>query len=137
MVDDLACISTCGVDTVKTNSYINTKTNLKKLQFGEDKCHKMHIGKEKDYCPELYIDTWKMELRENFETKIEEEKDVFDVEVEMEDSDEEKYLGDLITSDGLNKKNINARKGKGFGIIDKIMEMLQEVSLGPNYSVVC
>ena len=136
MVDDLACISTCGVDTVKANSYINTKTNLKKLQFGEDKCHKMHIGKDKDYCPELYIDTWKMELTEKFETKVEEEKDVFDGEVEMEDSNEEKYLGDLITSDGLNKKNIAARKGKGFGIIDKIMDMLQEISFGPNYFVV-
>ena len=134
MVDDLACISTCGVDTVKTNSYINTKTNLKKLQFGQDKCHKMHIGKEKIYCPELYIDTWKMELRTKFETKVEE--DVFDGEFEMEESDEEKYLGDLITSNGLNKKNIAARKGKGYGIIERIIGMLQEISFGPNYFVV-
>ena len=34
MVDDLACISTCGLETVQMNGYINAKTNIKKLQFG-------------------------------------------------------------------------------------------------------
>ena len=53
MVDDLACVSTCGLETVKMNAYINAKTNLKKLQFGPDKCHKMHIGRQKSYCPDL------------------------------------------------------------------------------------
>ena len=37
MVDDLACISTCGLETVQMNGYINAKTNIKKLQFGERK----------------------------------------------------------------------------------------------------
>ena len=36
----------------------------------------------------------------------------------MEESGEEKYLGDLITSDGSNKNNVAARKGRGFGIIE-------------------
>ena len=52
----------------------------------------------------------------------------------MEESEEERYLGDLITSDGLNKRNVAARKG--YGIIEKIMEMLQEISFGPNYFIV-
>ena len=34
MVDDLACISTCGLETVQMNGFINAKTNIKKLQFG-------------------------------------------------------------------------------------------------------
>ena len=51
----------------------------------------------------------------------------------MDDSDEERYLGDLITSDGSNKTNIHSRKAKGFGIIDKIVSMLEEISFGPNY----
>ena len=37
MVDDLACVSTCGLETVQLNGYINAKTNIKKLQFGERK----------------------------------------------------------------------------------------------------
>ena len=46
MVDDLARISVCGVDTVKMNGFINAKTNVRKPQFGQDKCHRMHIGRK-------------------------------------------------------------------------------------------
>ena len=135
MIDDLACITNCGIETVKTNAYINAKTNLKKLQFGPDKCHKMHIGKKKVYCPELRIDCWKMNSTDEIKTKSKEkiEMDYFDGSIEMGESAEERYLGDIITHDGSNKKNITARKGKGFGIIEKIMEMLQELSFGPSY----
>ena len=39
MVDDLACVAQSGLDSVEINSFINAKTNVKKLQFGVDKCH--------------------------------------------------------------------------------------------------
>ena len=133
MIDDLACVSTCGVDTVKANSYLNSKTNLKKLQFGPDKCHKMHIGKKKMYCPDLHIDSWKMNLMIELETKVYEETDKFEGDTQMEETKEEKYLGDIITDDGLNKKNIDARKGKGLGIINQIKEILHDISFGPSY----
>ena len=113
--------------------HINAKTNLKKLQFGPDKCHKMHIGKKKVYCPDLSIDCWKMELKNEIKTKTNEEIDVFEGPIDMEESAEEKYLGDIISYDGSNRKNILDRKGKGFGIINKIMEMLQKISFGPSY----
>ena len=45
MVDDIACISVCELETVQMNGFINAKTNVKKLRFGEQKCHIMHIGK--------------------------------------------------------------------------------------------
>ena len=44
MVDDLVCISQCGINSVKINAFLNVKTNPKKLQFGVSKCHKMHVG---------------------------------------------------------------------------------------------
>ena len=56
MVDDLLAVSDCGVETVKTNGFLNAKPNIKKLQFGEDKCHKMHVGSNKLLCPDLFID---------------------------------------------------------------------------------
>ena len=34
MIDDLACVAESGVSAVEMNSYINTKTLIKKLQFG-------------------------------------------------------------------------------------------------------
>ena len=44
MVDDLVLISTCGLNSVLINGFINSKTNQKKLQYGVDKCHRMHVG---------------------------------------------------------------------------------------------
>ena len=49
----------------------------------------------------------------------------------MEDSDQEKYLGDLLTTDGSNTKNIKDRRAKGFGIVGKICSMLEEMFFGP------
>ena len=56
MVDNLLYMSTCGLETVKLNAYKNAKTKLKKLQFGTDKCHKMHIGQNTEFCPSLSVD---------------------------------------------------------------------------------
>ena len=39
MIDDVLAISRCGVEAVEMNAYINQKTNMKKLQFGLEKCH--------------------------------------------------------------------------------------------------
>jgi hypothetical protein len=51
----------------------------------------------------------------------------------METSEAEKYLGDLIANDGTNTKNIQARKAKGIGIVDQIMDMLTGTVFGPFY----
>ena len=107
----------------------NAKTNIKKLQFGETKCNLMHIGKETSYCPDLYIDNWKVKEKTEFEAKV----DTFNGDHKIEESEEEKYLGDLVASDGSNSKNIKARKGRGFGIINQIASMLDEICFGPHY----
>ena len=60
MVDDLLAVSNCGIETVKTNGFLNAKTNVKKLQFGSDKCHKMHVGKKHHLCPDLFVDNWEL-----------------------------------------------------------------------------
>ena len=60
MLDDLLCISECGHKTAMAHSYIRFKSDSKKLQFGSDKCKKMHVGKVKDEykCQQLLIDKW-------------------------------------------------------------------------------
>ena len=60
MVDDLLCISECGYKTTMLNSFIRFKTNEKKLQFGINKCRKMHIGRNcQDFkCRTLSVDSW-------------------------------------------------------------------------------
>ena len=58
LVDDLFSISSCGLKTTAMNSFINTKTALKKLQFGTSKCIKLHVGKtcNETLCKDLYVD---------------------------------------------------------------------------------
>ena len=44
MVDDVICITECGYKSAMINSYMQSKTSSKKLQFGSTKCKKIHIG---------------------------------------------------------------------------------------------
>ena len=88
MVDDLLCVSECGVKTSMLNSYINFKTNTKKLQFGVSKCKKIHVGKqcEDHKCQKLLVDNWAEVENESLEIQ-----DQFVGEDVMEESQAEKY----------------------------------------------
>ena len=48
----------------------------------------------------------------------------------MEQSDQEKYLGDIVHKSGKGRPNIEARKGKGYGILSNILAIVDEVPLG-------
>ena len=135
MMDDLLCVSECGHKSYMINAYINHKTSSKKLQFGTDKCKKMHVGKIKeDYkCRKLVIDQWTEELKINNENKYIEIKDTFEGKKEMEEKSEEKYLGVIISKDGKNMKNIKDRVAKGTGIVKRIFAILDSIPLGKHY----
>ena len=51
----------------------------------------------------------------------------------MEEVTEETYLGDIISADGKNSKNINNRISKGLGGKIQIMNMLELISFGPYF----
>ena len=40
MVDDIIVMAMCGINSIKTNSIINSFVESKKLKFGESKCKK-------------------------------------------------------------------------------------------------
>ena len=135
MVDDLICVSECGFQTSMINSFIKFKTDSKKLQFGVSKCKKMHIGKycEDFKCQNLMVDSWEEVEVKNDETGITQIEDTFVGEELMEEKDDEKYLGDVISNDGRNLKNIKARIAKGKGIVSKIMTILEGIPFGNHY----
>ena len=112
MIDDIIAVSKSGIDSVVQNSYINTKILANKLEFGPTKCHKMHVtnGKNSCECLELKVHGKEMKLTEN-----------------------EKYLGDKLSSDGKNELNIEDRCNKGLGIKTQALGLLKEISLGNNY----
>ena len=51
----------------------------------------------------------------------------------MEEKNEDKYLGDIISNDGRNLKNIKARVSKGKGIVSKIMSIIDSIPFGNHY----
>ena len=135
MIDDLLCVAECGHKTVMMNAYINHKTSSKKLQFGTEKCKKMHVGKMKaEYkCTKLSIDKWTEEVEFNNDKNEFEIKDSFEGEEYMEENEEEKYLGVLLSNDGRNMKNIKARVARGTGIVKRIITILDTIPLGKHY----
>ena len=130
MVDDILCVSECGLNSVILNSFIRAKTNIKKLQYGIEKCHKIHVGKKTVACPELYIDQWEVEEVNEIETGNSKNEDVLKEEAPMMESKNEKYLGDIVSSNGSNTKNIEARSNKGKGIVKQIMTILEDIYFG-------
>ena len=114
MIDDILAVSLCGINSVRVNSFINTKMEMKKLLFSYTKCKHVHSGKENPFCPDLQV-------HGNLMAK----------------SKKEKYLGDLVCDtllgDGSNEQNVKCRKSKGIGIVSQIMVILESVSLGSYY----
>ena len=130
MVDDVIAVSKCGLESVEMNAYLNQKTSIKKLQFGPDKCHQLHVGKANVCCPDLYIDEWKLEKKDELKTGVENLVDILVDQHKIENVTQEKYLGDIITTDGKNTKNIEAREAKAQGIIKQIKTILEEMVFG-------
>ena len=52
MVDDIANIARCGLDSALASAHLNAQTNHKNLQFGSSKCVKMHVGISSVVCPD-------------------------------------------------------------------------------------
>ena len=135
MVDDLLCVSECGYKTTSLNAFVKFKTDSKKLQFGSKKCKKLHVGRQcEDFkCQNLTVDVWEEIEIYNNETGVEEIHDTLNGEQIIEDKSEEKYLGDVISTNGKNIKNIKARVSKGKGIVNRILTILEGIPLGNFY----
>ena len=70
MCDDFLIISECGFKTDLVATYINAQAQFNYLQFGHDKCSKMHIGKtiQKFKCTPVLLYQWTSEEIENPQT---------------------------------------------------------------------
>ena len=133
MVDDVVAVSRCGVESVLMNAFLNQKTNIKRLQYGTDKCHQLHVGKQNTLCPELYIDEWKLEKRDELKTGIDNLKDVLGNPHKIDNVLDDKYLGDVLSVDGKNTKNIEAKVAKATGISKQVKNILDDMWVGPYY----
>ena len=132
LVDDLILISDCGYKTTKINTFINSKTNMSKLYFSAEKCKQMHVGKMKNetLCKNLEVEGWEEKVAKNKTTGKYETIDVEVGPIKMKTTEETKYLGSIIQSNGSNEKEINARAGRGTGLTNEIMNILQSIVFG-------
>ena len=131
LVDDVLAIAKCGADSVEMNSFLNTQTNIKKLQYGTNKCHKMHVGKDRTVCPDLNIDSWKLKPKGDMIENIFDQEEFEDGLSALKEVDHDSYLGDILENTGSNKRNIQARVAKGLNAGKTIVQILDEVCFGP------
>ena len=117
------------------NQYINLKTATKRLQFGTEKCIKMHIGKSGSdiLCKDCYVGNWKVDVNTDPDTGKCSQADSFTGNVKMKMKEEQLYLGDVIDSSGSHTKNVQQRRNKGQGVINQIMEILDSTYFGKYY----
>ena len=132
IVDDILAISESGSKTSRLNAFINAKTAVKRLQFGPDKCHVMHVGIDipNHKKMNLYVDGWQLHEVQSKNTHEIELQETFDGEHGMEESGNEKYLGQIISNDGSNVKNVAFRAGKGTGMVNIVENIIKNVPGG-------
>ena len=132
MVDDVLSISESGYKTNRINAFINAKTAVKRLQFGPDKCHIMHVGSNiPEYKkPKLFVDGWEMKEIINMNTGKVEDHESFQGDCMITESSNEKYLGQIISNDGTNTANVKNRSNKGSGMTNTIESIMKNVPGG-------
>ena len=88
-IDDIASFAEGLPDQLRTLKQVDMFAKEHKLRWGQDKCQVMRIGKHKDESRE-----WKIG------------------EMQINETGSYKYLGDIVTNDGKNVKNLEARRNK-------------------------
>ena len=116
MQDDTLSVSTCGYKTQNITTLLNTCTSKMGLQFGINKCVRMHIGKTHNMylCCNGDVDSWEQEvITEKGGKKYLE--DVYIGKEEMKYVEETKYLGEVVSMNMKNEKSIKSKTNKAHG----------------------
>ena len=92
----------------------------------------MNVGKPSTQCPDLFVDKWELKKVRNYFTGSENLKDKEDGRAKLNNIEYEKYLGDIVSFEGKNKRNILSRRNKGIGIVKQVMTILETTCFGPH-----
>ena len=135
MVDDMIGVTEAGYKAQQMNALINTKTAEKGLQFGVTKCKSMVVGKDTEdvLFTDLTVDKWSTFHSYDSETGEDVLEEVYEGPVTIERTEQQKYLGFVLSSKGDNMVNINCMKMKSKGIIRRIFSKLESLNLQKYY----
>ena len=106
MIDDVLTVSKCGSTSLAMKSLVNTFTLSKKLKLNKQKISEIHVGRKSTMCPQLFFQCQ-----------------------EMKQSDQRKYLGDMLHQNGKQYASIVDRISKGYGILANITAILTDIPL--------
>ena len=114
---------------------INLKTAEKTLQFGVTKCKSMLICKQGESAlfSDLMVDSWEVEYKDNPETGSLSLVETFSGPTKIEQTTSQTYLGFVLSSTGDNMAHINMIKKKSIGVMKKIFNRLNGLSLQKYY----
>ena len=128
-------VTEAGYQAQQMNALINIKTAEKGLQFGITKCKSMIVGKDTENVlfSDLTVDKWSTSHRDDPETGEEVLQEVYEGPVTIDRTDQQKYLGFVLSSKGDNMVNINQMKNKSKGIIRRIFSKLNSLNLQKYY----
>ena len=135
LLDDVIGITKAGIEAQLMNTFINIKTAEKTLQFGPTKCKSMLVGKsvENIIYSDLKVDSWKVKYEDNPVTGESDIVEEYSGQTNIMNTDEQKYLGFVLSSRGDNMANIRQVKKKSIGIIRKIINRLNSLKLQKYY----
>ena len=135
LVDDIIGVTEAGYKAAQMNSVVNVKTAEKLLQFGVSKCKSMLIGKKNnDFLDvELLVDKWEVKYEDDKNTGKEKLVETFHGLTPIGKTNEQKYLGFVISAIGDNMANIRAIKKKSISIIQRLMTKLKSLNLMKYY----
>ena len=135
LVDDMIGVSDAGFRAQQLNAVLNVKTAEKRLQYGVNKCKSMLVGKNQVGVinSPLTVDKWSVSHVDNITTGESNLVEIYDGEVNIEQVEEQKYLGFILSCKGDNMANIRAMKNKSIWIIRNIFTKLENLHLKKYY----
>ena len=112
------------------NAIINTKSAEKRLQFGVQKCKTMIIGRADTIMDSnLQVDSWNVEYKMDDETSNYVLEESYNGKVQIEKTENQKYLGFFLSSKGNNMVNIKEIEKKSIWVSQRILNRLQSLNL--------
>ena len=134
LVDDLLGVTEAGHQAQQMNTFLNIKSAEKCLQFGSSKCKTMLVGRDTKNIinTELFVDKWEVRHEES-ESGEEIFVETHVGQVAIEETEEQRYLGFVLSNSGNNMININHMKKKAKGIIRRIFIKLGNLNLQKYY----
>ena len=134
-VDDYMGITEANHQAQQMNIIFNVRSAEKSLQFGEKKCKKMYVGKDKDIdlSGTLTVDKWSTKYTVDSLTGEDKLQETYEGTVEMEEVKEWLYLGFIISNRGNNLANLKNVKIKAIITKRNIINRLECLNLQTYY----